>query len=144
MVTDTVTDEETPTQDVSTEDEVVVTPLRLIEMNDLAWFPQAAQVTEELVVDDPVRVDMDSFEPFLPVTTPHWATNESFSTQPATPDPTPVTTALPGGIGLPNSSATGQTPFFPAPTAPDAWRHLWQHARRLPSVIVLPNLAPPG
>jgi hypothetical protein len=143
-VTDTVTDEETPTQEASMEDVMVITPLRLIEINDLAWFPQAVHVAEEPVADDPVTVDVDNFEPLPPITTTHPATNESFGSQPATPDPTPAATALPGSIGLPNSSASGQTPFLTAPTAPDVWRGLWQDTHRVPSVIVLPNLAPPG
>jgi hypothetical protein len=120
-------------------------PLRLVEINDAAWFPRAAPLAEEpLLLDTPIAIledsvtfDVASFEPLLPIA-------ESLSTYPATPDPTPVTTGLPGSIGLPNSSATGHTPFLTAPTSPDVWRGLWRNARRAVSIIVLPNLAPPG
>jgi hypothetical protein len=137
---------ETTSDDASSQSEAPTT-IRFTELNATASFPQPALAAEASVVDAPSapaedapRADVDGFEPLVAIDTTHWATHASPTSVPMAP----VTTTLPGSIGLPNSAAAGQVPSLTALTAADTFRGVWHHARRLPSVIVLPNLAPPG
>jgi hypothetical protein len=72
------------------------------------------------------------------------AANGSASTDPVLPEPTAPFSALPASIGLSTTAAAGWLPSFAQLTVLDHWRP-WSHtAPRGRSVIVLPNLAPPG
>jgi len=143
VVTDIPADEETPSAlEVSSDINVIPTTERFTEINAIAAFPQPALVAQAPVIDAPAKdvlqpANVDSFEPLVPGGT-------SYYVLPASDPTTPVTTKLPASIGLPNSAAAGQVPSLTPLTAPDTVRGVWPNAGRLPSVIVLPNLAPPG
>jgi hypothetical protein len=131
--------------EASSDVETMGTPVRFAEINASAAFPQPALVSEAPVVDASLAdaedvlqsIDVDSFEPIVPRDTTHFVS--------PTPTPTaPLTSKLPASIGLPNTAGAGQLPSLTALTAPDRFRAVWPRAGRLPSVIVLPNLAPPG
>jgi hypothetical protein len=148
-VTDTPVDEEIPPleAEASSDVENLPTPVRFVEINAVAAFPQPALVADEPVIDvssapaeDAPRADVDTFEPLAPVDATHGVTLLSPTPEPATP----LQTKMPGSIGLPNTAAAGQLPSLTPLPGPDIFRGVWPHARRLPSVIVLPNLAPPG
>jgi hypothetical protein len=68
----------------------------------------------------------------------------STSTDPVLPEPTPPFSALPASVGLSSTAAAGWLPSFAQLTVLDTWRPLSPRAPGSRSVIVVPNLAPPG
>jgi hypothetical protein len=61
------------------------------------------------------------------------------------PSDAPATAALPASVGTPSTAASGGVlTFSPAASMRGTWQSLYPIGRKVPSVIVLPNLAPPG
>jgi hypothetical protein len=101
---------------------------------------------EQSVVDDlpsPIASVVDALQPVLGAVLAGITLPTPLSNEPVAPMG-PITPA-PGSIGL--SSAASSAGWLPSCTSLlllAMWHTVWRHKRRLPSVIVLPNLAPPG
>lgn len=60
------------------------------------------------------------------------------------PAASPAESAAGGGIGLHMPQATGWVPLTASLALLGAWQVVWRTSRVLPSIVLIPNLAPPG
>jgi hypothetical protein len=70
--------------------------------------------------------------------------DDSAHDAPIVPDNEQPFSAVPAGMGLSSSAAAAWLPAVPNLNGGNAWRPRIQTASRARTVIVLPNLAPPG
>jgi hypothetical protein len=96
----------------------------------------ADQLTPSVISPSPV--------PFAAQSVSASAPRDSSNSDPIRPDLTPPFSALPASIGLSSGAAAGWLPSFTPLAVHDVWRPWSYPMRRVQSVIVLPNLAPPG